>query len=354
MEQQNFSELILSWYASHQRDLPWRKTSSPYKIWLSEVILQQTRVAQGLSYYERFIERFPTIHSLATATEEEVLKEWEGLGYYSRARNLHACANQVVQNYAGEFPRSYQELLNLKGIGHYTAAAIASIAFNKKVPVVDGNVYRLLARYLGIHDDISQTKSRLIFFEAAAELMKDTDNPGDFNQAMMELGATICTPKNSLCHQCPLQQKCYAIHHNKISHLPVKLKKVKVKTVYSYYFVFMKNEEFIISLRGPNSTYAGMYDFPQLEWNKKPSWEAIHDTFYEKLSVDKVSFRVGPSFKHILTHRKIYATFVEVEINSQSTWETILQRENFQAVTKATFTSLPKSNLIGKYLNYKK
>ena len=231
-----FSLKILLWYQKNKRNLPWRKTKDPYRIWLSEIILQQTRVAQGLPYYERFIERFPTVRDLANAQENEVLKLWQGLGYYSRARNLHATAKIVVKEYKGEFPKTYKGLLKLKGVGDYTASAIASICFDIPEPVVDGNVYRVLARYYGVDIPINSSKGTRYFKELARKVM-NTEQIRDYNQAIMEFGAIQCAPKNPDCTGCPLNDGCLALQQNQIGELPKKINKTKVRNRYFNYLV---------------------------------------------------------------------------------------------------------------------
>ena len=204
-----FSQYLLSWYQQNKRDLPWRHTTDPYKVWLSEIILQQTRVGQGMPYYEKFVANFSTVFDLAAADEQQVLRLWQGLGYYSRARNLHSCAKMVVQEYGGEFPQTAAELQKLKGIGEYTAAAIASFCFKEAAPVLDGNVFRVVARYFGLAHNIADARSKKAFYEVLEEVI-DREHPDQFNQAIMEFGALHCTPAKPMCMYCDLQQDCYA------------------------------------------------------------------------------------------------------------------------------------------------
>ena len=227
----SFAPKILNWYYKHQRDLPWRETREPYKVWLSEIILQQTRVAQGMPYYYRFVKAFPAVDDLARAPEEEVLKLWQGLGYYSRARNLHATAKIVAEDFDGKFPETYKGLKSLKGVGDYTASAIASFCFDVPEPVVDGNVYRVLSRYFGVGTPINSTQGVKYFKELAREVM-DADNIRDYNQGIMEFGAIQCAPKKPYCLLCPLQDSCVALKENKVDQLPVKLGKTKVRSRY--------------------------------------------------------------------------------------------------------------------------
>ena len=232
----NISNTLIEWYEDNKRDLPWRHEPSPYQVWISEIILQQTRVSQGLSYYLRFTEKWPTVEALAQASEEEVLKLWQGLGYYSRARNLHQCAKQVVERHGGSFPADYDQLKGLKGIGSYTAAAIASIAFNLPHAVVDGNVYRVLSRLYDIDTPINNSEGMEAFASAANELL-DRQRPGLHNQAMMEFGALLCTPQNPDCLHCPVQAHCLAFDHQTVMQRPVKLPKVKISTRHFNYLV---------------------------------------------------------------------------------------------------------------------
>jgi A/G-specific adenine glycosylase len=261
----NFSKYLTSWYLQNKRDLPWRKTPQPYPVWLSEIMLQQTRVAQGLPYFLRFIEAFPTVHDMAAAPEEQVLKLWQGLGYYSRARNLHATAKQVAFEMGGNFPDSYAGLLKLKGIGDYTAAAIASISYGEAVPVVDGNVYRVLARYFGIDTDISQGSAKKQFTELAASLMPK-DDASTFNQAMMEFGALQCVPKNPDCGICIFNKECVAFLTGRVNQLPVKLKKTKVTDRFFNYLIIKDAAgKTVVNRRGDKGIWHGLYQFPLLE-----------------------------------------------------------------------------------------
>ncbi len=239
MESRIFANKIIGWYLDNKRDLPWRNTKDPYRIWLSEIILQQTRVAQGLPYYQAFTEKFPTVWDLSKADERVVLRTWQGLGYYSRARNLHKCAKIICDNYRGQFPNNYKDLLALPGVGPYTAAAIASFAFGEIKAVVDGNVYRVLSRFFGVHDDIATGPGQKKFAELAQSLISQ-EKPELYNQGNMEYGAIQCTPKSPNCHGCVLEDSCVAYHQHLQHQLPVKSKKVKVRERYFYYFNLVK------------------------------------------------------------------------------------------------------------------
>lgn len=261
----SFSKRLIAWYLQNRRDLPWRKTTHPYPIWLSEVMLQQTRVAQGLPYFLRFMEAFPTVFDLADAPEEQVLKLWQGLGYYSRARNLHGTAKHVAYELGGNFPPNYAGLLQLKGVGDYTAAAIASMAYGEGVPVVDGNVYRVLARYFGIETDISSSGAKKQFTELAASLMPK-GKASEFNQAMMEFGALQCVPKNPDCSICVLNAECVAFNTGRVNELPVKLKKTKVTNRYFNYLVVKDGQgRSIIQKRTAKGIWHNLYEFPLIE-----------------------------------------------------------------------------------------
>ena len=260
----DIQDTLINWFAENRRDLPWRHDPTPYEVWLSEVILQQTRVNQGMDYYLRFIKKWPSVTSLAQATEEEVLKMWQGLGYYSRARNLHHCAQQVMEQHGGQFPADYEQLKKLQGIGEYTAAAIASIAFDLPHAVVDGNVYRVLARLFDIDIPINNKEGQKLFAQLADELL-NRKQPGLHNQAMMEFGALQCTPKNPNCLHCPLLAQCLAFAHQTVLQRPVKLQTKKNVTRYFNYLVIRINENIYLHKRSGNDIWKNLYDFPCIE-----------------------------------------------------------------------------------------
>ena len=303
-----FTYEILNWYEQNKRDLPWRNTNSPYFIWLSEIILQQTRVEQGLSYYEKFISKFPTIVDLANATEDEVLKNWQGLGYYSRARNLHASAKVISENFNKKFPKTYEEIIQLKGIGPYTAAAIASFAFKQKHAVVDGNVYRVLSRYYGISTPIDSSKGKKQF-EQLANLLIDEKHPDIFNHAIMDFGAMQCTPKSPNCNKCPLIDSCEAYNNNIIDKLPVKEKKTKVKNRYFNYLIVEKGSSFLFEKRNKDGIWKNMYQFPLIETNKEQSLSPFSDSPFA-IRTEHISLEYETL--HILSHQKIYAKFWKI------------------------------------------
>lgn len=293
-----FNSLILFWFDRHQRPMPWRGISDPYLIWLSEIILQQTRIAQGTDYYLRFSETFPTIWDLAAAEEEEILKLWQGLGYYSRARNMHYTARYITRELDGRFPDNFRDLLKLKGVGPYTAAAIASIAFHRPVPAIDGNAYRVMARYFGIHKDIGKSSTQKYFFELGKELI-DSKRPGDYNQAVMELGATICLPSRPKCEICPLQNSCEALRTGTIASLPMKSKRTKVHKRHLNFLMITEGEKFLLVKKRKDNIWKNLYTFPIVEGRI----DADEAEFYGKL------FHKTGTLIHLLTHRRLEISF---------------------------------------------
>ncbi|NDV41810.1 A/G-specific adenine glycosylase [Flagellimonas sediminis] len=308
----SFSHKILDWYSAHKRKLPWRETRDPYKIWLSEIILQQTRVAQGMPYYHRFLEAFPTVHELAHASEENVLKLWQGLGYYSRARNLHATAQIVVEQFKGEFPTTYEGLKFLKGVGDYTASAIASFCFDVPEPVVDGNVYRVLARYFGVDIPINSPAGIKYFKELAKEVM-DTENIRDYNQGIMEFGAIQCAPKKPNCLLCPLNDGCVALKDNKVDSLPVKTNKTKVRIRHFNYLVYLdERNQTIMEKRKGKDIWQNLYQFPLLESEKEIQAEAFQQHFKSEMVLEPFEsyylFNTEP-IVHKLSHQHLHTKF---------------------------------------------
>lgn len=345
-----FVRNLLHWYDRNKRDLPWRETKNPYEIWLSEVILQQTRIKQGLPYFTLFLKNYPNIQQLAEADEQEVLRHWQGLGYYSRAKNLHACAKKIVAESEGNFPRSYSELLKLKGIGKYTAAAIASFAFGEKVAVVDGNVYRVLSRVFGVLDDITSSSGQKRFQEIANAIIPDEDSM-TYNQAIMEFGALHCTPRQPLCEQCPCKEFCYAKLHEVQDSLPVKSKKVKVKNRYFNYFVFRHQGELLMKERVEKDIWHGLYDFVLLESKAETAFEQLNDPLIEKLRAGKAVVYDAESYKHILTHQRLYINFFLVELLGKAPLKEIMRDYNLRKFTFEQVKKLPKPILIDKYLS---
>jgi A/G-specific adenine glycosylase len=313
-----FYKTLINWYLKNNRDLPWRKSKDPYKIWLSEIMLQQTRVAQGLPYFIRFTEAFPTVFDLANAEESEVLKLWQGLGYYSRARNLHFTAKYVAFELNGVFPTSYKELLKLKGVGDYTASAIASICYDEPAAVVDGNVYRVLARFFGIDKPINSTDGIKEFKSLAQSLIQD-ENPGRYNQAIMDFGALHCKPQNPLCDECPLANSCVAFEKKIVAELPVKLKKIKIKKrFFNYLVIVTSNNETIFSERTGKGIWQGLYQFPLIETkNSITVNELVSNEDFVSLVPDNATIKLfNPSeVVHKLSHQHLYAKFWIIEVD---------------------------------------
>lgn len=352
-----FVHTILEWYPRHKRDLPWRNTKDPYIIWLSEIILQQTRVAQGLPYFLKFVENYPNVESLANAPSEDVMRLWQGLGYYSRARNLHECAKMVFNQYGGVFPDNYKELLKLKGIGSYTAAAIASFAFEEAIAVVDGNVFRVLSRYFGVATDIASPAGKKEFEKLANELIPH-DFAGTFNQAIMEFGALQCVPKSPDCTICPLREGCFAHNKKIVAELPLKIKKLKIKERYFKYTYITCGDYIVVKKRGEGDIWQGLFDFPMTEVSEKSKLIDLLPDFVESLkkietlNVENSSY----TYKHILTHQRIFANFVKFvidpsEIDRLAEWTRLFE---FQIVERERFEDLGKPRLILKYLNDEK
>ena len=305
------------WYNMHARELPWRATRDAYCIWVSEIILQQTRVAQGYDYYLRFIERFPCVEALASAHEDEVMKYWQGLGYYSRARNMHAAAKDIMERFEGLFPSNFSDIRSLKGVGDYTAAAIASIAFDLPHAVVDGNVYRVLSRLFGVDIPIDTPAGKRYYAELAQTLLH-REQPGLYNQAIMEFGALQCTPGACDCSVCPLQDVCVAHASHTVSQLPVKQGKVSMKSRYFHYFVLSCGEVTWLQRREGKDIWRNLYEYPLIETDETAHFiDICHTDKYRKLfdGVGKVTFVGQPySCRHVLTHRIIHATFYTVEV----------------------------------------
>lgn len=346
-----FSETLINWYNRHKRDLPWRATTNPYFIWLSEVILQQTRVNQGLPYYLKFTEAYPTIQDLAAAPDDEVLRLWQGLGYYSRARNIHYTAKQIVQEFGGHFPDNYTDLLKLRGVGSYTAAAIASFAFKEKVAVLDGNVFRVLARVFGITEDIALPASRKIFQAQADELVPAAE-PDTFNQAIMEFGAIQCTPIMPDCLFCPLQQSCFAFTHGLVQELPVKSKAKAARARYFHYLIFEYQGQYYMRKRLEGDIWQGLYDFYLHESIDK---YLVPETILTELNSAGIPVKNNQlitsqkEYKHILSHQKITAKFYLIKLNEKLRTE-VEQETRLALYSPEKIDEIPKPVLISNYL----
>lgn len=306
---EEFRTLLLNWYDNNPRPLPWKSDRDPYKIWLSEIILQQTQVAQGLPYYLHFIEQYPTVFDLANASLDEVIKSWEGLGYYSRARNLHLTARYIALDNDGQFPRNYKDLLALKGIGPYTAAAIASFAYNQPLAVVDGNVYRVLSRYFNIEEPIDTTSGRKLFQHLANQLI-DRDSPGDYNQAIMNFGATICKPKSPKCSVCSLAKNCQAYHHSSINLLPIKSKKIERKNRYFNYLIIFDGLHTFVEKRDDSDIWKSLYQFPLVECDNKNTFISVN----KWLPGYQHRIKLEDQSSQLLTHQHIHGNFYSFKL----------------------------------------
>lgn len=312
-EKMKFNSNLIHWYTIYKRNLPWRQSQDPYSVWLSEIILQQTQIKQGLPYYMAFIEKYPTVFDLAQANETEVLKLWQGLGYYSRARNLHFTAKLIAFQNNGVFPNSYKELMKLKGVGDYTASAIASICFDEAVAVLDGNVFRVLARYFGIDTPINSTEG-VKQFKALAQTLIPNQNIGDYNQAIMEFGALQCKPKSPKCEQCPLQNNCNAYATATVKLLPVKLKKITVqKRYYNFMVIVSKDQTTLLEKRTQNGIWKNLYQFPLIESKTSISKEELQNlpvfkSFYPDLEFD-IHLHNSTDIIHKLSHRELHIKF---------------------------------------------
>jgi A/G-specific adenine glycosylase len=340
-----FPHDIYKWYSINKRDLPWRKTTDPYKIWISEIILQQTRVAQGINYYNRFVDEFPNVFVLANASEHQVLKLWQGLGYYTRARNLHFTAKVIVEKFNGVFPADFETILSLKGIGYYTAAAITSIAFNLPFATVDGNVYRVLSRFFGISTPIDSEQGKSEIQQIATSLIP-TESAGFHNQALIEFGGLKCVPKSPDCLSCPLINSCYAVNNNMVGQLPVKTKRPKQTIRYFYFYVVESKNSILLEKRSGNDIWKNLHQFPLIESEKELSEPDILNLKIPFLNCEKLQLKsVSSTVKHILTHQTIYARFIYIETESDC-----LNQSNFIRVNKKDIYKFAVPKLLETYL----
>lgn len=352
----NFSSKITNWYKANKRSLPWRKNTDPYFIWLSEIILQQTRVDQGLSYFNRFSATFPDVSSLASAEEETILKLWQGLGYYTRARNLHRTAKIITERYKGKFPSEYSEIIKLPGIGEYTAAAISSIAFGNPYPVVDGNVIRVMSRIFGIEGPVDQGEGRSQIREKAYELL-DHNDPGTYNQAVMEFGALFCTPVKPACSKCIFSEDCFAYKQNKVDRIPAKKKPITRQIRHFYYFLpVLKGNVFtkiMINKRGGDDIWKNLYDFPLVESKTKLSLRKIKEMQWCGINLINIPMKfMGKEYKHILSHQVIRTRFIRLELDHFQ-WEKLQQTTRNEAAVFVDIRDLkryPVPRLIEKFL----
>jgi A/G-specific adenine glycosylase len=346
-ELQHLSSGLIRWYDEHKRTLPWRNIHDPYRIWISEIILQQTRVVQGYDYYLRFIEQFPDIKSLATASEDAVLKCWQGLGYYSRARNLHAAAKQIMTLHNGRFPDNYEAILSLKGIGEYTAAAIASFAFGMPYAVVDGNVYRFLARFFGLETPIDSGNGKKEFSRLATELL-DKECPDIYNQAIMEFGALQCVPTSPDCSVCPLNTGCFAFSHHRVADLPVKEKKTKITHRYFYHFLIRSGEKILLHKRTGKDIWQNLYEFPLLESTAPMELPEIMQTDFWINLLSNSNIQIvsqSKEMKHVLSHQVIHAVFYVLRTDASFSFP-----QELISVSQEELAQYPVSRLTEKFL----
>ena len=343
-----FSQVLVEWYAANKRILPWRETCNPYYIWVSEVILQQTRVAQGIDYYLHFISTFPTVFDLAAADIDRVLKVWQGLGYYTRARNMHVTAKEIVERHNGSFPRTYKDLIKLKGVGDYTASAVAAFAFGEPVAAVDGNVYRIFARIFGVDTPIDTQKGKQEL-KAIADNMLDKEHPWVYNQAIMDFGGTVCTPKKPNCLSCPVMEICSAFRNRKVEQYPVKSKKVKQTERFFTYVIPQKGDRTYITKRVKDDIWKSLYEFPLIETDRQLEVDEIIETkdwltLFEGKRVDVLYYSVPK--KYMLSHQRIFVRFVVVRISEESQ----LLKENFSAIELSKVHDYSTSRLIEGFL----
>jgi A/G-specific adenine glycosylase len=340
-------KLLKDWYTANKRELPWRDTTDSYTIWVSEIILQQTQVKQGLPYFERFISKFPTIEDLAKSPEEDILKIWQGLGYYSRARNMHTAAKQVMTDFNGIFPTSYDQLTTLKGIGDYTASAVSSFSSGEQQAAVDGNVIRVISRLFNIDIPHDTAKGKKAIKELANELLDKKDS-GSHNQAIMEFGALQCTPKSPNCTFCPMGKECIGLSANNIANLPVKSKKITVKNIYHYYFILEHNDNIIIQKRTQKGIWQNLYEFPLFESDNKLTIEEAIKLALESKTIEAYakngSITISNTYTHLLSHRKIEAIFVHIKSS-----EAVAKNTEQIMIKKEEFDNYPISRLTEKY-----
>ena len=343
-----FTKLLMEWHKSQNcREMPWKGETNPYKIWLSEVILQQTRVAQGTAYYNNFIKKYPTIHHLSKAKDQEVFKLWEGLGYYNRCKNLLFTARKIVKERNGIFPNNYTDLLALKGIGPYTAAAIASFAFNLPYAVLDGNVFRVLSRYFGISEPIDNAKGKSLFSELAGQMLAKKKS-ALFNQAIMDFGATICKPFSPNCNSCPLQKNCMAFQKGMVNQLPVKEKTLLRKHRWFYYFVFEWEGKVLLNHRTRRDIWQNLYEFYLLETDEQIKWDKtkVKNWLKDQLGIVKPEInQLSPLVWQQLTHQQIKGQFISVILNQKPT-----MFENYKWAPKKRLFKFPFPKFITNYL----
>ena len=340
---EDFSHSLLAWYADHKRDLPWRGIKDAYRIWVSEIILQQTRIVQGYEYYLRFVTAFPTVKDLAAASEDEVLHMWQGLGYYSRARNMRKAAQQIMQEMGGTFPTTYEAIRSLKGVGDYTAAAISSFAFDLPHAVVDGNVYRVLSRYFGIDTPIDSAEGKKYFRKMAQQLLPTT-HQADYNQALMDFGAMQCTPSSPQCQECVLRDGCVALHTSRIHELPIKQRKVKVRQRYFIYIKVMTPRGIWLHRRMANDIWKGLYEYPLLEFEASPTeTDILQRQFFSNIPSGGVLKQQCANYRHVLTHQVIIANLYTLTFDKE-----VIPPEGIISVTRADIDTYALPQILHK------
>jgi A/G-specific adenine glycosylase len=343
-----FTDILMEWHRlKNKREMPWKGEKDPYKIWLSEIILQQTRVEQGWSYYNRFIEKYPKIQDLAAAEDRSVFKLWEGLGYYNRCKNLLFTARQIVTERKAHFPETYEEILSLKGIGPYTAAAIASFGFNLPYAVVDGNVFRVLSRFFGVSEPIDSTKGKKIFSELANAVL-DRKRPGSYNQAIMDFGATVCKPASPLCFSCPLQKFCKAFNEGIVNQLPIKEKVLQKKVRRFTYFIFEHDQKILVQHRLAKDIWQNLFEFYLLEMEKQEKWNKRSVKVWLKDIIGEVKcsgIHISSEYKQQLTHQLIKAQFIQIKLDTKPNF-----LKNQHWVSKAQFKKLAFPKIIHQFL----
>ena len=337
----DFHRLIIEWYRLNARSLPWRETKKPYYIWLSEVILQQTKVEQGVGYYLKFINHYPSVLDLAKATEEQVLNDWQGLGYYSRARNLHASAKMIVDNFNGVFPRDYKDVLSLKGVGEYTAAAITSFSYGSPYAVLDGNVFRVLSRVFDIDLPIDSIKGKKFFKELSQSLLPD-GNSAEYNQAIMDFGAMQCKPKNPNCFSCVLQDRCISYSNGVVEDRPLKSKKIKVTNRYFNYLILTQGDAVFLKKRVEKDIWQHLYEFPMIETNDLSSLDDLKELIFSEFSCSPKKMKSLK--KHILSHQHIYANFIFFDTDYHGASDGLIK------VEKSDLQNFPLPRLIDRFL----
>ena len=350
--EKQFSKILLQWNnQKNNRQMPWKGEKDPYKIWLSEIILQQTRVEQGLAYYHRFIETFPGVHQLAKAPDSKIFKLWEGLGYYTRCRNLIATARYISKELKGKFPETYEEIKSLKGIGPYTAAAISSFAFNLPHAVIDGNVFRVLARVFGIKKPIDSTEGKKYFTHLANEIL-EKKQPGIYNQSIMDFGAVVCKPATPLCIECVFNKFCFAFLHNKINELPVKEKKINIRKRWFYYLVIEHENKIAVQQRTGKDIWQQLYEFPMIETIKEETINKILEQVEKSGWLRKKNYEVitvSSLFKQQLSHQLIAGQFIKIKLKKRLNWN-----ENIIWVTTKEMKKLPYPKFINQYFDIEK